>query len=476
MGFSKKLTLKSLGHCLLIANIALGCSFLTSCGSRPAWMGGQDSKKDSNETVAISAPEVTQTSTPNDPAFAAAIVNNAYLLSSVNLNPWIQANHHGQSLTIAIFDNGFGSLKLALGKRLPENLSVEKSPIANESVTTHGTILAEIIFAMTSGSPRWTQASQHPTLKLYNTNGFTNLSAAVDQAIADHVDMIVYSQVWEFGGNFDGRGFINAAVNKATNSGILWINAAGNYAASSWQGKLVANADQSAALPYSNKYVRLVVKDPSTSVKISLSWNDFTDSKTWMTPRDLDLYLLDSQQKVIASSHKIQDGKPHDNDANYSAHAREVIETTLQPGTYLIQVDIKSNNFDSASSLRIAADGANISFTDQSTDASVMIPADNPTVLTVGASDDPSSSYGRTQDGILKPEVVAPSIIEFETGLAFRGSSTAAAVAAAALAVYQDACGKQSRSAIVAKIQSAALSQQSVIGRGLWLPGTVQCP
>ncbi len=455
-------------------NISAIIAVLASCGPTPAWM--QIGVKDEDATTSqVSAPEVTQATVPDDPQLTASIVNNSYLLSSVNLDSWLAAKNHGQTSTIAIFDNGFAGLSLALGKDLPANLSVEKPAIDNESKTPHGTVLAKIIFAMTSGSPKWTTASTHPKLKLYNTNGFTNLNAAVDQAIADHVDMIVYSQVWEFGGNFDGRGFINVAVNKATAAGILWINAAGNYAASSWQGKLVANTERTAVLPYLGKYVRLVVKDASTKVKISLSWNDFTDSKTWMTPRDLDLSLLDSNQKLVESSKKIQDGVDHDKNTAYSAHAREAIETTLEPGTYLIQVDLKSDNFDSASSIRISADGLNISFTDIAENASVMIPADNPSVLTVGASDDSSSSYGTILDGNHKPEVAAPSLIEFQSGFAFSGSSTAAAVAAAALTVYQEACGKMTRTAIVEKIKSGALSQQSTIGRGLWLPTGARC-
>ena len=447
---------------------------LTSCGRTPRWMQS-DSKKDTPVADEVTAPEVTAPSIPEDPTVTASIVNNSYLKTSVNLDSWLATNKHGESSTIAIFDNGFGGLKLAVGTRLPKDLMVEKPAIDNESKTPHGTVLAQIIFAMTSGSPNWTPESRHPKLKLYNTNGFSNLIAAVDKAIADHVDTIVYSQVWEFGGNFDGRGFINVAVNKATSAGILWINAAGNYAASSWQGKLVANADGSAALPYLNKYVRLVVKDPSTKVKISLSWNDFTDDRAWMTPRDLNLSVLDSNQKLVASSKKIQDGLAHDNNPDYSAHAHESISTTLQPGTYLIRVDVESKNFDSTSSLRISADGQNISFTDVAADASVMIPADNPTVLTVGASDDSSSAYGTILGGTHKPEVAAPSIIDFETGFSIAGSSTAAAVAAAALTIYQDACGKMTRSAIIEKIQSGALSQQSTIGRGLWLPDNALC-
>jgi hypothetical protein len=446
---------------------------VTACSNGPSWL--RKDKSDDDKKNSTSAPEVTQTGIPENPAYNTTLVNNNDLIMGVNLTAWLNAGHHGKSMTIAILDNGFGGLKNSLGTRLPPDLVVEKAVLDNESDTPHGTKLTEVIFAMTSGSPQWSPASQHPTLKLYNSNGFTNFSAAVDKAIADRVDMILYSQVWEFGGNFDGRGFINAVVDKATSAGILWVNAAGNYGQSAWQGSLVPNMDQTALLPYLGKYVRLVVTEKSTAVKISLAWNDFADSKEWRTSRDLDLVLLDASMKQVAIGKLIQDGQSHDKDPKYSAHAREAIETTLEPGTYLLRVDIKSQNFDVYSRLRLAADGARISFMDQSADASVMIPADNPSVLTVGASDESSSSIGRTATGAQKPEVVAPSTINFEGGIGFKGSSTAAAVAAAALAVYQDVCGRQSRDMIIYGINSGLLSQQSTVGRGFWMPEGVRC-
>ena len=172
---------------------------------------------------------------------------------------------------------------------------------------------------------------------------------------------------------------------------------------------------------------------------------------------------------------RVQDGQDHGKDPGYSAHAREFIDATLDPGIYLLRVDIKSQNFDMYSRIRLAADGARIAFIDQSADASVMIPADNPSVLTVGASDEGSSSFGHTATGLQKPEVVAPSTINFEGGIGFKGSSSAAAVAAAALAVFQDACGRQNRDMLVYEINTGFLSQLSTVGRGLWLPDGLRC-
>jgi hypothetical protein len=442
---------------------------ISACGDVQTWFN-RDKKPEASAPEVMTGPEM-----PDDPAYAASLVNYDYLTRSVNMKPWLEQGFHGSNQTIAILDNGFAGLESSRGKNLPPNLTVTQGPIANAAETLHGTKLAEVIFALTSGSPDWHLRSLHPRLKLYNANGFTNFSAAVDQAIQDRVNIIVYSQVWEFGGNFDGRGFINTAVNKATSAGIVWINAAGNYAESSWQGLLTANVDSTARLPFEGKFVRLVVDEPETNVKVTLSWNDFSDSKEWRTSRDLDLILLDGQGRELAAGRKIQDGFDHGRDQNYSAHARESLETTLPPGVYLLRVDMRSRNFDQNSRIRLAANGKGVSFIDQATDASVMIPADNPSVLTVGASDDPSSSYGRTNGGITKPEVLAPSILEFESGISFQGSSSAAAVAAAAIALYREACGPLSRDQIVFAINNARISQRSAKGMGLWLPAPGMC-
>ena len=462
---------------LLIKNRCKSTSILmallmtASCGSNKQKQSAQETPP----TPKATAPEVSGQDLPEDPAYNAVINNDQALREAVGLESWINAGHHGQQITIGILDNGFGGLQKASGKSLPAGLTVAPSPIKNESPTPHGTKLAEVITALTSGSALWTPQSQQPVLKLYNSNGYSNFSAAVDQAIKDHVDIILYSQVWEFGGNFDGHGFINNVVNKAVSAGILWINAAGNYAASSWQGPLRINQDQTANLPWQQRYVRMSIKESSTPVKISLAWNDFAEAKEWRTYRDLDLVLLDESGRVIDMATKIQDGRDHGNDAAYSAHARESLSAVLEAGTYLLRVDVKSHNFDGFSRFRLAADGAGVTFIDNAPEASVMIPADNPNVLTVGANDNAASSWGRTFSGISKPEVLAPSLIKCESEISFEGSSTAAAVAAATLAVYEGTCGRHSRTELVRRIRMGQLSKQTAAGPSISLPPQPVC-
>src|SRR5690606_5114880 len=94
-------------------------------------------------------------------------------------------------------------------------------------------------------------------LHLYHTYGYSNLKAAVEDAIKRKVDIVLYSQTWEYGGNFNGRGFINALVNKALDSGILWINNAGNFGRSTFNAPVRSGKDSWVELPGKNSSVEI---------------------------------------------------------------------------------------------------------------------------------------------------------------------------------------------------------------------------
>jgi hypothetical protein len=357
---------------------------------------------------------------------------------------------------IAILDNGYLGLKNSLGKRLPPNLSIQPFKFNSLAPSPHGTKLAELIWAMCTGSLTYSPQLAGPTLRLYNANGFSNFKSAIDAIAKDPVDIVLYAQVWEFGGNFDGTGFINAEVNKLTKLGVRWINASGNYGQSTWQGTVQFTASQSAGvsnetvvgLPYQGQYVRMAVHQPSESVKITLAWNDYRDSKDYRTNQDLNIQVFaNPTDKPVAEGKLIQDGQDHSREpaataALYSAHAREQITVSLGSGLYIIRISSPHTQaFNQQSQLRLSASGGDISFLDQTPAASVMIPADNPTVITVGASDVDFSSSSHPAIGVQKPNILAPSILEYANDHSLGGSSTAAAVAAALTAMYESSCG-----------------------------------
>lgn len=86
-----------------------------------------------------------------------------------------------------------------------------EAPPANEA---HGRRVAQLVWAMTGMSYDVT-----PQIYLLNANGLTNFRRAVRYAIQERVDIIVYAQNWEYGGNYDGEGFVNATVYEAIEAG-----------------------------------------------------------------------------------------------------------------------------------------------------------------------------------------------------------------------------------------------------------------
>lgn len=398
------------------------------------------------------------------PLTNSSITNLQELSLNLNLSSYYAKGHHCQGLKIAILDNGFYGIKQSIGRYLPPDVSIVEASGNRAQDTAHGTKLAEVVYALCTGKNTYDPNIQGPKIILLNTNGYTNFVSAINQVIEQRVDMVLYSQVWEYGGNANGgTGFVNREVNRAIQSGVLWINAAGNYGNSTYLAKTEYDEQTGEVnLPYQKKYVRMVVDFDNTPVKIVLAWNDFAAAKDYRTPQNLDLILEDANHKEMSAGRLVQDGRDHDRDPDverYSAHAREIVKAFLKKGTYYLRVEARSRNFDHMSQFRIVADGANIKFLEKTTEQTILIPADNSGVLTVGASDVDYSASGVYKDGsIRKPELRTISTLRFEDGLSFSGTSSAAAIAAGALGLYMNAFGKVSKDTIVSLIENGTLT------------------
>lgn len=341
-----------------------------------------------------------------------------------------------ENLKIAVLDNGFNGFDPTKGL-LPSSTEMPVLTSFPQSPTNHGLRMAQIIWGLTGKA-----ISRSPKFYLLNTNGFSNFKASVDFAINNKVDFILYSQVWPFGGNLDGTGFINATVNRAINAGILWVNAAGNNHLSTHTNQINPEGTQNGFLIYQERdHFRFQNKWDENIVHITLSWTDFSDSENYNTKKDLDLFVFNSQGIQIASSELIQRGEsPESGDPKLSSHAREMITLEgLNRGDYRIQVKVKSSNFTKNDTFRILlkSDKA-ITFIDKTENGDIMPPADNPNVITVGDASDERSSLGPTLDGRTKPDIVIKDgQVEFTDGSTAVGSSTAAALFASVLCLLK---------------------------------------
>lgn len=339
-----------------------------------------------------------------------------------------------KKIKIAVFDNGFSGYEKSIGLSLPADTYYISAPVSSDGESTetaHGRFMAEILYArMTENGEKEHLA---PELYLFKVSGYTNLKFAIDESLRLGIDIILHSMVREYGSNFDGRGFFNTEVNRAIDGGITWINAAGNFAKTTYNlNKISANSDGWVLLPGPNQSLPIRCLKPKSgaetcSLRLVLSWNSFSDDPSVGTDKDLDLVLSDDALNIIQTSSLTQtiedSGTP-----GVSKYPREIIEVAVKPGRYFVRIKNRSSNFSSKDILRITADGEFIQFEKFDGNESLLNPADNPRVITVGASDSDRSSRSLK---LGKPNISVPSRIEVTEKEIYLGSSNSAAIVAA---------------------------------------------
>jgi hypothetical protein len=339
-----------------------------------------------------------------------------------------------RKIRIAVFDKGFAGYQDSIGKTLPQNTEfVPGAQPENTVDTVHGTAMAEILYGVISNQGRSFQNDIE--LFLVNAKGYTNFKSAVEFAISKNIDLVLYSEVWDYGNNFDGKGFLNQEVDRFIGSGGLWINASGNFGQTTInvKPKFLDNSrlvfpDRKSKFRFSCKPFKKQ-KAQECQVRFVLSWSDYPQDVSEGVSSDLDFGVYDELGEIVESSllrqrRKATEASPVQ--PGESTLPREIIETTLQPGEYFIRVLKRSDKF-SAENIRISGFGDGLVFSSYDRKESINHPADNPKVITVGALDYSGTSVSRT---LSKPEVALPSVVDAEEG-AFTGSSNSAAIAAA---------------------------------------------
>ncbi len=366
-------------------------------------------------------------------------------------------------LKIAVFDNGFKGYENDVNKTLPKDTIYHKGKPSeadkNENSTYHGLLMAQILSLIVKNSV----TEPNYELHLFFVYGHTKLADAVETVIKDDFDLVLYSQVWEWGGTGDGKGFINTLVNKATTAGIVWINAAGNFGTRTRWAKIDGKTEGTEEyVVFQNKKGKaedgatITCRPPSGKTQCNLSlvlaWNDFKEDIETGTDKDLDLVLLDSKKTQVGIGDHNQVLVQDLANKNSSMIPRELIEQKIEKGTYTARVKLKSKNFSASQDrLRLTADGEGIELAEFTRGESVLPPADNSTVITIGASDSADSS-SNTKLG--KPELSLKSVIRLKDGSNPYSTSTAAAMAAGVATLHLAVDTDRSREDVLKKLKT----------------------
>ncbi len=325
----------------------------------------------------------------------------------------------GTGVKVAVIDVGFAGLSTAIssGDISPQAVRVDCTGIGCASTPTtfdagevesHGTAVAEIVQDMAPGAE----------LHLIKVADSLDLSDAKDYCIANGIRIINHSAGWINTNFYDGlchAAFLNpvCTADAAAAGGILWVNAAGNFARTHYEATFTdANSDG--------------IHDQDIS--LTAVAGEYIDAYlTWdawpTTNQDYDLYLVDSDNNVVAASEGIQDGsqRPREGLAGITPVAATY---RLRIVKYGVASNLKFELFSSANNLTpsVAA-------------TSIAGPADAASVVAVAAIDQaawttgPQESYssrGPTTDGRVKPDISGPDAVTTTTYSGYRFGGTSA--------------------------------------------------
>jgi hypothetical protein len=361
------------------------------------------------------------------PAHAVTIKNFDEIERALNTKAWKEQRPKTR-VKVAVLDKGFFGYEQEIGKTLPADTRYIPGPIPAppEAKVTHGLAMAQLMAGIAGD----------PELYLYNVYGYSNLKAAIEDLVAQGIELVLYSEVWEFGGNHDGKGFINALVNQALDAGVVWVNAAGNFGLTTYVSAIETDDQDWVKLPDQNKSLKIQCNKKGKEkcqIRIVLSWNDFKDDPTLGSDKDLDIALADDMMNIIENSSLKQTSNPEEQRPGFSSYPRETMIKEVGPGAYHLRIKNRSKNFSKDDELMITVDGDGITMPNHTKDKVVLNPADNPRVITVGALDSDRSSFNSKLN---KPNILAMSSVKTPEG-EFRGSSNSAALVAGAMALVK---------------------------------------
>jgi hypothetical protein len=367
----------------------------------------------------------------------------------------------GDGLLIAVLDLGFGqglAARQALGELPPpgrlETLSFDAAgglagTNAYGNRTNHGELVAQTVF----------DYAPNARYLLVNYHTEADFLAATDALIARRPDIVVHSNSF-IEGPFDGTSPSARAVDRAAAAGILWFNSAGNYARLHWSGEWT-DADADADLDWPNGDSWTFPRAAGLPITFALSWT----SPPGGPPTDIDLYL---ERQDADGAWTPVTGSADRQSAGAPTAERITGYSSPVDGTFRLRAVLQSGP-PPTGPLTLFSREIPLADVGGTAVSSTPTPGDAAGAIAVGAVDwrgdayKAYSSQGPSDDGRLKPDLVAPTDTRLmgATGpRAVGGTSIAAPNAAGAAAVMLAAERRAGRFPSAAEVrgQLAALA------------------
>ncbi len=357
---------------------------------------------------------------------------------------WHAEGIDGTGVKLGIIDGDFQGYTDLLGTDLPETVVArDYTGDGMEGGVAHGTAVSEIAYDMAPGAEMY----------LSKIGSLTDFSNAIDDFIADGVNIASMSLVWLYAGEpGDGTGPVSAIADRARQNGIFFSAAAGNYARSHWDGYYTDTFEDDFHewIPGVQEVNFFGPGDGSAylipagwELLIYLRWDDWTN-----VDQDYDLYLLhwtEEGWEIVAISENWQDGG-----------AGETPEEAID---YIVPEDgfygIAIYRFDATRDVFLDLyEMTTVGLDQRVPERSMLAPANSPSVIAAGASDasdpsyplEPYSSHGPSNGpggtpngGHLRPDITGYDFVSTVSygPQGFPGTSAAAPHVAGAAALVK---------------------------------------